>query len=148
VLERSLDPIGNPSEHPLSLTYLNSKFETGIRSPLDSAILRCQVPDTMGYDKCDEIPFDFERRRLSIVVEKQTEHLRDGHRERLLITKGAPEGILALSTAYETDGQANPLDQAAREHCQSTYRELSAQGFRVLAVAHRANRNSRRLHGG
>ena len=63
-----------------------------------------------GYQKVDEIPFDFERRRLSVVVEAP-----DGGGRRLLITKGAPESILALSTAFEADGQVAPLDAATRQ---------------------------------
>jgi Mg2+-importing ATPase len=133
VVDRTLDALGRPSERALTLAYLNSKFETGIRSPLDAAILRRQVGDTEEYEKCDEVPFDFERRRLSIVVEKPSKSAGD----RLLITKGAPEGILALSIAYETDGRELPFDEAARAQCRNTYRDLSAQGFRVLAVAQR-----------
>ena len=90
VLDRSLDPFGQSSPRALALGYLNSKFETGVRSPLDTAILQWGSPEAeaAGYEKRDEIPFDFERRRLSIVVE------RGG--ERLLITKGSPEGIFPL----------------------------------------------------
>ena len=69
VLERCLDPVGHPDERPLRLAALNSVYETGIRSPLDTAVLAASQPDTQAYTKVDEIPFDFERRRLSIVVE-------------------------------------------------------------------------------
>lgn len=128
-LDRSLDPFGNPSERVLTLARLNSKFETGIRSPLDIAILQGSEPeDAAGYEKRDEIPYDFERRRLSIVVERES--------KRLLITKGAPEGILALSLAYEADGRSCTLDAATLEQCQKTYQDLSQQGLRVLAVAY------------
>ena len=81
------------SERPLTLAYVNSAHETGIKSPLDEAILRRAGAVIDEYRKIDEIPFDFERRRLSVVVEN-----RDG---RLLITKGAPEGVIACCTAYE-----------------------------------------------
>jgi len=128
-LDRSLGPFGEPSERALALAYSNSKFETGIRSPLDVAILQNPEPvGTGAYEKRDEIPYDFERRRLSIVVERQS--------QRLLITKGAPEGILARSVTYESDGRTGPLDSAALERCRVTYEELSRQGFRVLAVAY------------
>ncbi len=129
VLDRSLDPLGRPSDRPATLAYINSKFETGIRSPLDTAILQCERPGADGYEKCDEIPFDFDRRRISIVVEKRP--------VRLLITKGAPEGILEHSVAYESDGAKLPLDEAAREVCRKAYCDLSTQGYRVLAVAYR-----------
>ena len=59
---------GSPSEWPLRLARVNSQFETGIRSPLDTAILQHQTLDTASYQKVDEVPFDFERRRLSVVV--------------------------------------------------------------------------------
>ena len=128
-LDRSLDPFGHPSERALFLAYLNSRFETGIKSPLDAAILKRTQPGEDGYQKTDEIPFDFDRRRLSIAVEK------DGH--CMLITKGAPEGVLAISTACEADGSSHPMAEADRSRCIETYRALSADGFRVLAVAYR-----------
>ena len=129
ILDRSLDPFGAPSQRVRLLSYLNSKFETGIRSPLDLAILQGPAPEEAGgYEKCDEIPYDFERRRLSIVVEHQA--------RRLLITKGAPEGILARTVAYESEDHTAPLDAPTRERCQKSYDELSRQGFRVLAVAY------------
>ncbi len=130
-LAASVDFLGKPSERAIELGYINSKLETGIRSPLDAAILKLQRPDSDGYTKCDEIPFDFERRRLSIVVEKK------GSTGCLLITKGAPEGILDLSESYETEGRVVPLDAAAKGRCRQTFDDLSAQGFRVLAVAYR-----------
>jgi Mg2+-importing ATPase len=133
-LTSSLDAFGQPSEHPLALAFLNSKFETGIRSPLDTAILKSERHETDGYRKCDEIPFDFNRRRLSIVVE------RDGTNgiERLLITKGAPEGILDLCDAFEAGVETRARSPEALENARRKYQELCSQGFRVLAVAYRA----------
>jgi Mg2+-importing ATPase len=128
VLDRALDPFGQPSDRPLSLAYLNSKYETGIRSPLDSAILQKAPPDPEGYEKRDEIPFDFERRRLSIVVERDS--------QRLLITKGSPEGMFPLLKAYETSGQTHPIESEVLARCHQTYEAMSQQGFRVLAVAY------------
>jgi len=129
ILDRSLDPFGTPSPRVFTLAYLNSKFQTGIRSPLDGAILQSPEPaEAAGYEKRDEIPYDFERRRLSIVVERQS--------KLLLITKGAPEGILPLSVDYESDGRTAVLDAATVERCRKTNEELSRQGYRVLAVAY------------
>jgi P-type Mg2+ transporter len=126
---RHLDPFGQVAARPFILASVNSSHQTGIKSPLDEAILkRGEVAAVSGYRKIDEIPFDFERRRLSVVVENST--------GRLLITKGAPEGVLACCTAYEIDGRRAPLDEAMRARCEATYRELSAQGSRVLAVAY------------
>ncbi len=133
-LDQALDASGRPSERPLALAYLNSKFETGIRSPLDVAILARERPEAQAYTKCDEIPFDFERRRLSVVLERAAEK----GPERLLITKGAPEGILEQAVAYEADEKTLPLDAQTRELCRRTYQELSGEGFRVLAVAYRS----------
>jgi Mg2+-importing ATPase len=127
VLDRHLDPLGQVSERPLALACLNSAHQTGIKSPLDEAILK-RGGAADGYRKIDEIPFDFERRRLSVVVENG-----EG---RLLITKGAPEGVLACCTAYEAGDRPAPLDETLRARCETTYRELSAQGARVLAVAY------------
>jgi Mg2+-importing ATPase len=127
-LDRALGPLGEPSERPLLLATLNSRFETGIRSPLDAAILERRLP-AEGWEKRDEIPFDFERRRLSVVVEKQG--------DRLLVTKGAPEGILALCTSVEVEGHTRPADAALLERCADLQRRLGGEGLRLLAVAHR-----------
>jgi P-type Mg2+ transporter len=143
VLDQHLDPFANPLERVFYLAYLNSFYETGIKNPLDAAILKKKAninpldaailqhdqPDVHGCQKLDEIPFDFERRRLSIVVET------DG--ARLLITKGAPEGVLPICSTYEVDGQPNALNSEAETKCKATYQALSTKGYRVLAVAYR-----------
>ena len=76
MLEESLGVFGEPDLRPQKLAYLNSKFETAIRSPLDTAILQQPCPDMDGYEKCDEIPFDFERRRLGPYLTCLVEHHR------------------------------------------------------------------------
>ena len=128
-LDRCLGPGGEPAAGVLTLARLNSRNQTGIRSPLDEAILRTAGSDAeSGYEKCDEIPYDFERRRLSVVL---------GHgAQRILITKGAPEGILEQSAALEQQGRVMPLDADTRARCHSTFEALSRQGLRVLAVAY------------
>jgi Mg2+-importing ATPase len=125
----SCDALGRASESVLFFARLNSKFETGIRSPLDTAILeQPERPDALGYTKVDEIPFDFERRRLSIVV--------DNAGQRQLISKGSPEGILECATRFAGEqGAELPLDAGAREKCRAVYESLGTRGFRVLAVA-------------
>ncbi len=127
-LDRSLDPFGNPFPRALELAYLNSKFETGIRSPLDEVILHQPSPKTEGFTKCDEIPFDFERRRLSIVVEQES--------HRILITKGSPEGIIPLLSGFELEGKVEPVDVDAVKRIRQKSDELNDQGFRSLAVAY------------
>ncbi len=127
-LDQSLDPFGNRSPRALELAYLNSKFQTGIRSPLDEVILHQFPPNKDSYVKRDEIPFDFERRRLSVVVEWQS--------RRVLITKGAPEGILPLLSGYEIQGRTEPINEEVTGRLQQISKELNDQGFRSLAVAY------------
>jgi Mg2+-importing ATPase len=127
-LDRSLDPFGNPSQRTLELAYINSKFETGIRSPLDDVILHQPPPKVEDYTKCDEIPFDFERRRLSVVVQRGA--------QRILITKGAPEGIFPLLSGYEAQGKTLPISEDTSKRMQQLSNELNSQGFRSLAVAY------------
>jgi P-type Mg2+ transporter len=140
-LNEHLDPFGNSSERVFLLAYLNSLHETGVShpinraikqrwsdNPLDEAILEHDHPDAHAYRKLDEIPFDFERRRVSIVAEHEG--------RRLLITKGAPESVLSVCSAYESNGETQPLDTDARARTEATYCELSAKGFRLLAVAY------------
>ena len=133
ILSRSMDPLGRSSDRVLGLAYLNSKFETGIRSPLDSAILATERHDLAEYRKIDEIPFDFNRRRLSIVVEREGSN----GIERLLIAKGAPEGILDVCESYEDAGQIRAIDSATLESVNHVYQGLCSGGFRALAVAYR-----------
>jgi len=127
-LDASLGPFGQPVARALALARINSRLETGIKSPLDAAILDGAEP-LEGYRKTDEIPFDFERRRLSVVVEH------DG--VFTLITKGAPESVLAGCTSYELDGVVHALDDAAKGRCADAYQAASKRGFKVLAVAFR-----------
>jgi Mg2+-importing ATPase len=130
--DSSCDAFGQASGLPLFFGRLNSKFETGIRSPLDTAILANAEPEgSTVYAKVDEIPFDFERRRLSIVVDKSG--------DRILIAKGAPEGLLAVASTYGAEGGKQlPFTDAARAKCVETYQALGTRGFRVLAVATRS----------
>jgi Mg2+-importing ATPase len=128
-LDRCLGPFGEPAERALRLAYLNSAHETGIRSPLDEAILRRVGPEGPSYQKLDEIPFDFERRCLSVVLA--------GPDGPILISKGAPEPILERCRTLEIDGESRPLDPAARARCQASYEDLGASGYRVLGVAYR-----------
>ncbi len=130
-LESSVDPAGADSEWARTLGYINSKYETGIRSPLDAAILERACPAAEGYEKRDEIPFDFERRRVSVIVEKKP----DGNIERLLVAKGAPEGLLPLCGRQQRGPTSFPMDAAATQSARETYEALSRKGFRVLAVA-------------
>jgi P-type Mg2+ transporter len=117
------------SERVLMLAALNGRFETGIRSPLDEAIASeaTKVP-LHGWSKLDELPFDFERRRVSVLVEKDN--------ARMLIVKGAAEEVLARAKAVDhPDGRVLPIDEPIRAALQDMERDEAGQGNRVLAVA-------------
>lgn len=132
-LDQCIDPLGAPSARVLLLAQLNSLFDTGIRSPLDSAILqraKRDGADVSDYQKIYELPFDFDRRCASVVVARGD--------ERLLITKGAPESVVPRCVSYVAgDTDAQPLDEAAAQRCVAPYQRLSAEGYRTLAVAYR-----------
>ncbi|WP_295447858.1 magnesium-translocating P-type ATPase [uncultured Thiodictyon sp.] len=130
-LEQHVDPQGQPSERVLELAYLNSFFESGLKSPLDEAILAHQNIDVAAWTKIDEVPFDFERRRVSVLLDKGN--------GRLLVVKGASEEIIALCTHYEESGNDAqiPLDRAARERIHAQHVALEQEGFRVLGIAWR-----------
>jgi P-type Mg2+ transporter len=129
-VDRAVDVNGAPSRRARHLATLNSHFETGIKSPLDAALLaHCDV-EWSAYKKVDEIPFDFERRRVSIVLDAP-----DG--DRLLVTKGAPEQLMPLVTRVEIDGRAVACDEVRRRACSSQYEVLGDEGLRVLTVAYR-----------
>ena len=130
-LERHLDCLGRESQRVLELAYFNSFFETGLKSPLDDAILEHKEIDVSGWRKIDEVQFDFERRRISVLL--------DNGSIRLLVVKGAPEDILRLSVSYELDqtSASRPLDDAARASINAQFEALSKEGFRVLGIASR-----------
>ena len=130
-LARQVSLSGADYPHVAELAWLNSHFQSGLRSPLDGAILAAGVPESVGWTKIDEVPFDFQRRRVSVLVEREG--------RRLLIAKGAPEDVIKIASQYEepTDPAPQPLDAAARDRAASVFEQLSAQGFRALGVAWR-----------
>ena len=128
-LIRHVDIEDRDSDKVLLYSVLNSHFQTGLRSPLDEAILQHQELNTDQYLKIDEIPFDFVRKRLSIVVK--------ANGENLLITKGAPEEIVKVISQYELNEEIYGLTDDASKKIEKEYRELSSRGFRVLGVCYR-----------
>jgi len=127
-LVRAIDGRGAESQRAYAYAYINSRFETGMKSPLDEAILAAHPFDMTGWRKIDEVPFDFERRRVSVLVEHDA--------KRRLIVKGAPEDLLRLSGRYEgADGEERPLDAETRRTFEATLDALGAQGFRALGIA-------------
>lgn len=127
-LMRHLDWRGEDSDRVFELAYLNSYFETGMKSPLDEAILEHRKLDVSRWRKLDEVPFDFERRRVSVLAD-------DGAR-RWLIVKGAPEDILRLCERYlVTAEQVAPLDGETRAALMQLLARQGDEGFRVLGIA-------------
>jgi len=130
-LEQHVDPQGLPSARVLELAYLNSFFESGLKSPLDEAILAHESIDVSAWQKIDEVPFDFERRRVSVLLDKGN--------GRLLVVKGASEEIITLCTHYEQQGSDAqlPLDPVSRARIHEQHNALEREGFRVLGIAWR-----------
>ena len=129
-LERHVNAQNQECARVLELAYLNSSFETGLKSPLDDAILQHGEVDVSGWKKLDEVPFDFERRRVSVLVARGS--------QRLLICKGAPEDILRLCARYEGEGgEILPLDAQARGRIEGLFDRLGDDGFRVLGIGWR-----------
>lgn len=128
-LVRHVDQGGRSNDEVFRLAYLNSTFESGIKSPLDEAVLAYREINVADWRKVDEVPFDFERRRVSILIDNGT--------QRLLVVKGAPEDIIGLSTEYEIDGERHPIGEAERGGLLQQFEQLGEEGYRVLAVAHR-----------
>jgi len=126
-LVRCIDVTGADSANVLLHAYLNSSFQTGITNPLDEAVIHHQKLDIKDYKKVDEIPFDFVRKKMSVVVEHKGQDI--------IITKGAPEEVLKVCSCIEHDNACHPITVAKRLKYVQMYDELSQQGFRVLAVA-------------
>ena len=131
-----VDGHGTESAHAYANAYINSQFESGMKSPLDDAIVAARPFDMTGWKKLDEVPFDFERRRVSVLIEH------DGVRR--LVVKGAPEDLLRLSNRFEdADGVEKPLDADARRAFKNTLDGLCGKGYRALGVASRTAEASR-----
>jgi len=128
-LEKWIDVGGAASEEVLKFACINSRLETGISSPLDTAILA--KSDGAGEDatKVAETPFDFERRRVSVVA--------DCEGRRTQVSKGAPEGLLDVCTSYRVGGETKPLDEAGKKAALDANAALGDDGYRVIAVATR-----------
>jgi Mg2+-importing ATPase len=134
ILQKHVDLLGNDSDEVLLYAYLNSHHQSGLKSLLDVAILAhedCQrlAAIAEAYEKFDEVPFDFERRRMSVAV------VRDGR--RLLICKGAVEEVFAVSTRGQSGGETFELDDSHLAALRTTSAELNEDGFRVIAIAFR-----------
>ena len=130
VLERYVDVTNRQSEDVLRYAYMNSFYQTGLRNLLDRAILAHTDLDVeRECRKVDEIPFDFKRRRMSVVIDYEDRHV--------LICKGAVEEVTGVCENYQVDEDINPLIRLIRDDLMDEYRNLSADGYRVLAIAYR-----------
>ena len=130
-LDGALDTQGQPSEAVLRYAYLNAHYQTGLNNPLDEAIQAAAQKaglDISAEQKVDEIPYDFVRKRLSVVAA-------NAQGERTLITKGALDNILSICTSLQSGDGAHPLDAATRAEIEQRYSEWSEKGFRVLGLA-------------
>jgi len=135
VLERHLDPYGKESADVLKYAYLNSFYQTGLKNLLDVAVLaRDQELESLdiekNYQKFDEIPFDFVRRRMSVVVEEMG-------KQHVLICKGAVEEILKVCTQLKVDSKVLPMDESVRTQVADLQQKLNSDGLRVIAVAYK-----------
>ncbi|MCJ7561032.1 magnesium-translocating P-type ATPase, partial [Candidatus Bathyarchaeota archaeon] len=124
-----VDLEGNDDDKVLRYSYLNSFYQTGLKSPLDEAILVHKEIDIKVFQKIDEVPFDFVRRRVSVVVEHK--------RQRFFIAKGAPEEITKVCSYCELAGILSDLTEELRKKIGQKYYDLSSDGFRVLGVAYK-----------
>jgi P-type Mg2+ transporter len=127
----AFDPLGEPSDDVMRWAYLNAVFQTGISNPLDEAIIAQKHTDTTGMDKLEEIPYDFIRKRLSVVVDADP----GAEVKPLLITKGAMDNVLHVCASIKTGDAVVPLDKDGLARIKEQYARWSAQGFRVLGVA-------------
>lgn len=112
----------------LELGRVSSYFHTGIQNPMDNAINEYQTAQITNYQKIDEIPYDFERRRSSMVVKNAD--------KKIIITKGAPEAIMEICTQYELNGKISK-DENTKNLIIEKFQDLSKDGFRVLSICYR-----------
>ena len=138
VLEKYLDVYGNENIRVLKHAFLNSYFQTGLKGSIDEAVIHRALKSDLSnlvneFKKVDEIPFDFSRRRLSVVVENNG--------EKLLITKGAVEEILNICTTIDYEHEVIPITKEIKENIRKIANELNEEGLRVVAVCQKKNIN-------
>ncbi len=130
VLERHVDVTNRPSEDVLRYAWMNSYYQTGLRNLLDNSILSNEDLDVeRSCRKIDEIPFDFARKRMSVIIEYEGDHV--------LICKGSVDAVFEVCDRYQVDDEVLPLIDVLKQDILEEYTRLSSQGFRVLAIAYR-----------
>ncbi|MDD5311066.1 MAG: magnesium-translocating P-type ATPase [Candidatus Omnitrophica bacterium] len=129
ILEKHCDVVRKEDQDVLKYAYINSYYQTGLKNLLDKAILKHEKIAVKKFRKIDEMPFDFSRKIMSVVVDMDNRHA--------LISKGAPEEIFKRCTHYELDGEIFEMEQWLLADLREEYDRLSADGFRVLAIAYK-----------
>ncbi len=130
ILEKAVDVTNRDSDDVLRYAYMNSYYQTGLRNLLDRSILSHSDLDVeRGCRKVDEIPFDFQRKRMSVVVDYEGDHV--------LICKGAVEDIYKACTHYQVDDEIHLMIDLIKDDLLEEYEDLSRDGYRVLAIAYR-----------
>ena len=135
ILEKHLDVLGNPSKRVLDYGYMNSYYQTGLKNLMDEAILNhVNLNDDLQVDelyrKIDELPFDFQRKRMSVIVENDKG-------QHILICKGAVEELMQLSTHVEVNNEILEVTAEHDEHRKQRVKQLNSEGYRVIAIAYR-----------
>ena len=144
-LEKHVDIHGNESERVLEFAFLNSYYQSGLRNLLDVAVLEkvemyADLHPEKNYRKVDEIPFDFQRRRMSVVVEEQEER-------HIVIVKGAVEEIFSICDRAEIEGEIEKLVPDDLMRLRDVTLALNEDGFRVIAVAYKESIEPKRVYG-
>lgn len=138
VLEKHCDVVRKEDEDTLRYAYINSFYQTGLKNLLDRAILKHEKLLVKEYAKVDEIPFDFSRRIMSVVVASEDKHK--------IISKGAPEEIFKRCLQYELDGEIFEIDPLIISDLKEEFDSLSSDGFRVLAIAYKNFENKQEAY--
>lgn len=128
-LQSPQDITGQANDKVLLYAYLNAYYETGFNNPIDAAIRACHPPDLTGYQKADEIPYDFSRKKLSILVSKEDEHL--------MTTKGALANIMDVCSSVDMGGGKITDIAGVKEQIFKRVDDLSKDGLRVLGIAYK-----------
>jgi Mg2+-importing ATPase len=130
ILEKAVDVTNRDSDDVLRYAYMNSYYQTGLRNLLDRSVLSHSDLDVeRGCKKVDEIPFDFHRKRMSVAVDYEGDHV--------LICKGAVEDIYKVCTHYQIDDEIHLMIDLIKDDLLEEYEELSRDGYRVLGIAYR-----------
>lgn len=138
VIEHHCDVVRKEDDDVLRLAYINSYYQTGLKNILDRAILKYEKFMAKQYQKVDEVPFDFSRKIMSVVVEMDGKHR--------IICKGAPEEIFKRCVSYELDGEILDIEELILSDLREEYNNLSADGFRVLAIAYKDVQDKREVY--